>query len=136
MRIGELARRAGTTTRALRYYEKQGLLEPRRQRNGYRSYDESDVVRVANIRHLLALGFSSEAIKPFLHCDLEGDVRQAPVCEAWVDVARRRLAELDERIGELHALRDRLAGSVSRREAELAGVGNRGGKWQAYGTLG
>ncbi|UZI28651.1 MerR family DNA-binding transcriptional regulator [Streptomyces sp. CA-278952] len=42
MRIGELARRAGTTTRTLRYYESRGLLPARRAENGYRSYDEGD----------------------------------------------------------------------------------------------
>lgn len=43
MKIGELGRRAGVSTRTLRYYEEQGLLEPTRLPNGYRSYDEKDV---------------------------------------------------------------------------------------------
>ncbi|GAB3425644.1 MerR family transcriptional regulator [Flindersiella endophytica] len=124
MRIGELAQRTGATTRALRYYESQGLLSPDRRRNGYRTYDESDVVRVGNIRHLLALGLPSEAIKPFLLCDADGDVRVAPACEEWVRVAQLRLSELDERIAELHVVRDRLARTVARRRAELFGVGN------------
>lgn len=131
MRIGELARRTGATTRALRYYEKQGLLTPVRRRNGYRTYRESDVVRVANIRQLLALGFSSESIRPFLECGQEGEFAAAPVCEEYVDAARRRLAELDRRLGELAAIRDRLAENVRRRElqlAELAGVGNSGAR--------
>lgn len=37
MRIGELAARAGTTTRTLRYYESRGLLAARRTENGYRT---------------------------------------------------------------------------------------------------
>jgi DNA-binding transcriptional MerR regulator len=37
MRIGELAERAGTTTRTLRYYESRGLLPARRAVNGYRT---------------------------------------------------------------------------------------------------
>ena len=40
MRIGELAERAGTTTRALRYYESRGLLTAQRDNNGYRVYTE------------------------------------------------------------------------------------------------
>ena len=48
MRIGELAERAGVSTRALRYYEEQGLISARRAHNGYRDYDEDDLrVKVA-----------------------------------------------------------------------------------------
>ena len=40
MLIGELAQRAGTTSRTLRYYETHGLLQAGRAANGYRTYDE------------------------------------------------------------------------------------------------
>ncbi|MDN5855287.1 MAG: MerR family DNA-binding transcriptional regulator, partial [Actinomycetia bacterium] len=46
MQIGELARRTGTTTRALRYYEQQGLLSSNRNSNDYRTYDEGSVTAV------------------------------------------------------------------------------------------
>ncbi|GGX34801.1 hypothetical protein GCM10010383_76320 [Streptomyces lomondensis] len=52
MRIGELAARAGTTTRTLRYYEARGLLPARRTGNGYRDYDESDLRLLRQIRTL------------------------------------------------------------------------------------
>ena len=58
MRIGELAAAAGTTTRALRHYEHEGLLTSGRDPNGYRVYGEHAVVRVRNIRELLAIGFT------------------------------------------------------------------------------
>ena len=44
MRIGELAKATGVTTRALRFYEEQGLLTATRSHNGYRQYDESAIV--------------------------------------------------------------------------------------------
>ena len=56
MRIGELAQRTGTTTRALRYYEQQGLVDSQRQHNGYRDYDQAAIMRVRNIRMLLDIG--------------------------------------------------------------------------------
>ena len=49
MRIGELARKAGTSSRSLRYYEEQGLLSARRTANGHRDYDESDLRLVKEI---------------------------------------------------------------------------------------
>jgi DNA-binding transcriptional MerR regulator len=58
MRISELAERAGTSTRALRYYEEHGLLAARRASNGYREYDEVDLRLVREIRSLLDIGFA------------------------------------------------------------------------------
>ena len=43
MHIKDLAERAGVTIRAVRYYESRGLIAPRRETNGYRSYDDADV---------------------------------------------------------------------------------------------
>jgi DNA-binding transcriptional MerR regulator len=54
MKISELARRAGTTTRALRFYESQGLLG-RRAANGYRQYGEKDYRLVSEILTLQAV---------------------------------------------------------------------------------
>ncbi|MGP4083873.1 MerR family transcriptional regulator, partial [Streptomyces sp. KR55] len=64
MLIGELAAQTGTTTRALRYYEEQGLLES--GRTGYRVYRPGAVTRVRNIRELLASGFTVEDVKSFV----------------------------------------------------------------------
>ncbi|MFB7509712.1 MerR family transcriptional regulator, partial [Streptomyces broussonetiae] len=69
MRIGELARRTGVPTRLLRYYEEQDLLHPERTENGYRSYPESAVADVQQIRGLLDSGLTTEmirAIVPYL----------------------------------------------------------------------
>ena len=46
MRIGEVARQAGVSTRALRYYEEQGLLASERTPSGQREYAASAVERV------------------------------------------------------------------------------------------
>lgn len=62
MRIGELARRAGTSTRMLRYYEEQGLLRAERSVNGYRSYAESDVERARTIAGLIQSGLPSRLV--------------------------------------------------------------------------
>ncbi|WP_084469460.1 MerR family transcriptional regulator [Jiangella gansuensis] len=67
MRIGDLAKRAGTTT-ALRFYEAEGLLAARRSANGYREYGEDDVRVVEEILTLQRIGFSLDETRPFVDC--------------------------------------------------------------------
>ncbi|PRY43612.1 MerR family transcriptional regulator [Umezawaea tangerina] len=107
MRIGELAELAGTTTRALRYYEAQGLLPARRGANGHREYDQSDLRLVSEIRSLTGIGFALEETRPFLDCLRTGHPT-GDSCPASVAVYRRKLAELDELIGRMSAVRERL----------------------------
>ncbi|MDX6741818.1 MerR family transcriptional regulator [Actinocorallia sp. A-T 12471] len=66
MRIGELAERAGVSTRALRYYEEQGLLRPERSASGQRHYPEAAVDRVALIQQLFTAGLASRLIVTLL----------------------------------------------------------------------
>lgn len=107
MRIGELAARAGTTTRALRYYESRGLLPARRGDNGYRAYDESDLKLLRQIRTLQDFGFDLEETRPFVEC-LRSGHPEGDSCPASLAVYRRKLTELDELIGELQTVRARI----------------------------
>lgn len=100
MRIGEFAARAGVSTRALRYYEQQGLLPTRRAANGYREYDEADLRLVAEIRALLAAGFTLEDARPFVDC-LRAGHAVGSACPDSAAVSRRRLAEIDAEIRTL-----------------------------------
>jgi DNA-binding transcriptional MerR regulator len=108
MRIGELAERAGTTTRTLRYYESRGLLPARRSGNGYRTYDESDLKLLRQIRTLQDFGFDLEETRPFVEC-LRAGHPEGDSCPASLAVYRRKLDELDALIGELQAVRARIA---------------------------
>ncbi|MEU4743227.1 MerR family transcriptional regulator [Actinosynnema sp. NPDC023658] len=113
MRIGELARATGTSTRALRFYEEQGLLHSERTPNGYRHYGPTAAARVRSIRYLLGFGLTLEDIAHF-RCCLDGDVATAEPDPALVAVAERRLAVLDDRIRALAEVRDHLADGVRR----------------------
>ncbi|MFJ5263835.1 MerR family transcriptional regulator [Streptomyces sp. NPDC088387] len=104
MRIGELAERAGTTTRALRYYESRGLLPARRDTHGHRTYDEGDLLLLRQIRTLQDFGFELEETRPFVEC-LRAGSPEGDRCPASLDVYRRKLGELDALIGELQAVR-------------------------------
>ena len=116
MRIRELAAQTGTTTRALRYYEAQGLLPTGRSANGYRVYDGYHVRLVREIRSLQAVGFSLDDVRPFVECLLAGH-ESGDDCPASVDVYRRKLASLERHIAELRDVRDRLS-------ERLAGLGD------------
>jgi len=111
VRIGELAKATGTTARALRHYEQAGLISCERAANGYRVYDERAVVRVGNIRYLLAAGLTLDDVRVFLTC-LDGDVAAAPPSDRGLQVAQERLAVLNERIAAQTQARDRLEAAL------------------------
>jgi len=115
MRIGELAARAGTTTRTLRYYESRGLLPARRGGNGYRTYDESDLKLLLQIRTLQDFGFDLEETRPFVEC-LRAGHPQGDTCPASLAVYRRKLDELDALIGQLEAVRAEVGAQLARAE--------------------
>lgn len=68
MRIGDVAVRAGVSTRALRYYEEQGLLESERTASGQRTYPESAIERVKLIQQFFTAGLSSRVVLQLLPC--------------------------------------------------------------------
>lgn len=117
MRIGELAARAGTTTRTLRYYESRGLLPARRNGNGYRAYDEQDLRLLQQIRTLQDFGFDLEQTRPFVEC-LQAGHPEGDSCAASLEVYRSKLAELDECLAGLHAVRDQVAAQLARAELQ------------------
>jgi len=112
MRISELAQRSGATTRALRYYEAQGLLDARRSPNGYREYDEHDLQVVREIRALASIGFTLEDTRPFVEC-LRAGHASGDACPDSVAAYRRKLAELDAAIAELSVARQQIQEQMS-----------------------
>ena len=92
MTIGEVARRSGFTVKALRFYDRHGVLPPcRRQASGYRLYAESDLHRLEFIRRAKALGLTLAAIRDLVAAAREpGATRVRP----------RLLRMLGERIAQ------------------------------------
>lgn len=73
MHIGELARKAGVSTRTLRFYEEQGLLQPTvKTERGVRIYAPDQVKRLRLIQMLKSLGFSLKKIQHYLSLSSEG----------------------------------------------------------------
>ena len=117
MRIGELARHAGVTPKAVRYYERLGLLEPRRSPNGYREYDEGHLRAVVEIRGLAATGISARKATPFIECLSLGH-EHGDDCVSSLAAYRDSIQEIDQIIATLQARRallvERLDESASR----------------------
>jgi DNA-binding transcriptional MerR regulator len=107
--IGELAKRTGVLATTVRYYEEVGLMPaPPRTDGGRRSYGEGHVARLTFIRHARQLGFEVDAIRELLALNARPDL---PCVEVDV-IARRHLAEVDDRIERLTALRGELSRMV------------------------
>lgn len=94
MTIGEVARRAGVKTSALRYYEEVGILPPPRRVNGRRRYDPVAVRMLDVLRFAQRAGFTLEEIRTLFH----GFGAETPLSERWEALARAKLRELDELI--------------------------------------
>jgi len=106
MKIGELAKAAGTSVETVRYYEKQGLLPaPERGINNYRSYGAAHRERLRLIRNCRALDMSHDEIRAVLALAERGGADCGPIN----DVFDTHIAHVDERIGELQQLKAQLA---------------------------
>ncbi|MNN43034.1 Mercuric resistance operon regulatory protein [compost metagenome] len=110
MKIGELSEKTGVSIRSLRYYERQGLLAPLRQDNGYREYSPLAEEQVRTIRFYLDLGLSTEEIAGFLHCVLKN---KEAFCEEILPIYRQKLKEIDDQIRLLSQIRVNLQDRIS-----------------------
>lgn len=103
--IGDAAKQVGMTPKTIRYYEGLGLLSaPERTESGYRLYSESDLERLGFIKGGKALGLSLGEIKEILEAWNEGD---SP-CGHVSALLESKIGDLDRRIAEMTAFRDRL----------------------------
>jgi len=105
MRIGTLSRHTGVDPETIRYYEREGLLQPPgREANGYRSYSSAHTERLRFIRHCRALEISLSEIRRLLTllADPGAD------CEAIDSMIERHLAAVHQRRAELAELESQL----------------------------
>ena len=103
MRIGDVARKAGVSTRALRYYEEQGLLTAERTSSDQRTYADSAVERVKLIQQFFTAGLASRTIAQLLPC-VDSGVK-TPESSALLAAERARITDA---MADLAAARDAL----------------------------
>ncbi len=103
-RRGELARLAGCHPETVRFYEKAGLLPPvPRSPSGHRRYGPAHLARLRFILAGRRLGFSLDEVRELLRLAEGGGS-----CDEVRGLAERHLAAVEQRLGELQALRARL----------------------------
>jgi MerR family redox-sensitive transcriptional activator SoxR len=107
--IGELAKRSGVATSAIRFYEEQGLISSTRTGGGQRQYRRETLRRVGFIRAAQAVGLNLSDIGSALDT-LPG--QRTPTKKDWERLSRAWQPMLQERIDTLIALRDQLASCV------------------------
>ena len=107
--IGELSRRSGVATSALRYYEAIGLIAARRTATNQRRFARSTLRTVAIVRVAQGLGLGLEEIRAALD-SLPN--RRTPTAGDWERLSGRWRAGLDGRIEQLTRLRDDLSSCI------------------------
>jgi MerR family transcriptional regulator, mercuric resistance operon regulatory protein len=109
MRTGQVAANAGVNVQTLRYYERRGLLPaPERRDSGYREYTSEAVRVVRFVKRAQQLGFTLDDVEALLELAAGGPES----CDAVEALAMERIAELDDKIGALLAMRDSLGALV------------------------
>jgi len=114
--IGEVARRTGLRTSALRYYERSGLLRAPRRFGGRRVYDASVFESLGLIQLARDAGFTIRETQWLL----DGFDRPTPASARWQAMARPKLAEVRVRIERAEHVRDLLE-RLSRCHCETLG---------------
>ncbi len=130
-RIGEVAGRAGVTTRTLRYYQELGLLDPGHSPGGSRRYTDADATRLQRIIELRqVMGFDLERIREILDSEDRLAELRAEAQRGTSDERRREI------LSEAIAINSRMQEQVRAKRAVLDGfLGELEAKATNYATV-
>lgn len=109
MKIGELARAAGMSPSAIRYYEAVGIMPPPTRRNGIRYYEAHAVDELRILRFFRASGVPIRGLASLAQHRPGTSARR----DVWVDVLNARIADLDMWIAEAQRSRTALEQSIA-----------------------
>ena len=107
--IGALSARSGVAASALRFYEREGLIESTRTEGNQRRYPGVTLRRVALVQAGKAAGIPLERIRAALDTLPDG---RSPTKRDWERLSRSWGRELDQRIATLEAIRGRLTSCI------------------------
>ena len=104
--VKQVADRVGLPSRTVRYYDRIGLVRADdRSATGYRLYGTEEEARLLFVRRAKRLGFSLDEIRGLMAAALGGCDATVPELERLLE---QKIEEIDARIAELAAFRDRL----------------------------
>ena len=103
IRIGEVARGAGVSVRAVRYYEQQGLLIAERSPSGQRLYRQDAIALVRFFQEMFAAGLTSRRISELLPCWNAGhtDAQQRTMLRAERERIQAKIDDLQATLDHL-----------------------------------
>lgn len=121
MLIGELAEKADVSVDTIRYYEREGLIEPVSVRDsGYREFDRNSVETIRFVVRAKDLGFSLKEIRNLLTLKNNSDTR----CGEVKTLAEKKLTAVTAKIKSLQAMKKDLAGLLNECTDAAASVEN------------
>ena len=121
MQIGRVSEQTGLSVDAIRFYEKQRLLErPPRTAGGFRVFNADDIERIQFIRRAQQLGLSLPEIRELLVLQRE----DGKACSHVRDLLRAKVGAVREKIRELSILERQLAKSLRKCERNLKPAGS------------
>ncbi|NNE44768.1 MAG: redox-sensitive transcriptional activator SoxR [Gemmatimonadetes bacterium] len=128
--IGEISRRSGVASSALRFYEERGLITSERAGSGHRRYPRAVLRRIAFIVFAQKIGLTLEEIGAELAKLPEG---RTPRGKDWAKLSAAWSKRIDERMAELERLKAGLTrcigcGCLSFKDCQLANPDDRSGR--------
>ena len=119
--VTELARQTDTTTHAVRYYTRKGLLQPvRHPDNNYRLYKPSEVRWLRFVRKAKTLGYTLAEIRDIMH-DAESDLSPCPRVR---EILRKHINENRKQLEDLLSLQERMEQALKQWEEMPDGMPN------------
>ena len=109
MNIGDVAARSGLPAKTIRYYEDIGLIKPMRSANGYRSFAETDLHKLAFLGRARALGFTIEDCRMLMALYEDESRASADVKR----LAQEHLGKIEAKTADLQTMRDTLTELVN-----------------------
>ena len=104
MNISDVSRATDLSVKTIRYYEREGLIEPDRKQNGYRNFDIKDIDRLRFIRRARSFGFSVSDCRALLAL-YENPARASADVKA---LARKRFRTIAQQIADLRGRQEEL----------------------------
>ena len=119
-KISEIARLYGIGVDSLRYYERLGILQPRREENGYRLYSLKEMYKLNLIRDLRRLDFSMAQIRAYLDGQTVDNTlhllgQEAKLVDQQIQELQTNAVQLARRLASLEAARATVPGVVRRK---------------------